>query len=91
MPKIKGPKTTQTQRGFAEGSFVPTHEDGNPLSCNYLHQMEAAIKARTILAGSGINITQAEGGTTVALAGNVLEFNVCSNGNPGKVFLIAVA
>lgn len=80
--------------GTKEPYSVPIHEDGKVLTQEYLHNLEDAVKARTTLAGAGINIVRTNLGSTIAL-GNVttcqiLEFNVCSNGTPDTIALLAV-
>lgn len=80
--------------GTKEPYSVPVHEDGKVLTQKYLHALEIAVKARTALAGAGINIVRTELGSTIALANSttcqILEFNVCSNGTPDKIALLAV-
>ena len=77
-------------KGGKDGSIVPTHEDGQALSCRYLHQLEESIKARTPIAGAGVTINRADGGSTISiLAMSEVTLNVCSNGTPSTLNVLA--
>jgi hypothetical protein len=72
-------------KGSKDGTFVPSHNDGDVLSCVYLHQLEEAIKSRTPIGGAGINVVRTDGGTTIQLSGGLVKLNVCSNGTPSEL------
>jgi len=80
--------------GGKEPYSVPIHDDGGVLTKKYLHEMEIAVKARTPIAGAGITIVKTDLGSTIRLSTattcQILEFNVCSNGQPDKIALLAV-
>lgn len=73
---------------------VPTHDDGGVLRSKYLHDLEDSVRARTPLAGNGINIVRTDLGATIGIANattcQVLQFNVCSNGTPEKIAILCV-
>lgn len=80
--------------GGKEPYTVPIHEDGGVLRASYLHDLESSIKSRTPLAGDFLNITRTDIGSTISLVATttcqVLEFNVCSNGEPAKIAILCV-
>lgn len=80
--------------GGKEPYPVPIHDDGSVLRTKYLHDLEDAIRSRTPLPGAGINIVRTGAGASIAFANattcQILEFNVCSNGTPDKIALLAV-
>lgn len=80
--------------GGKESYSVPIYEDGAVLRAKYLHDLEASIKARTPLGGDGISIVRTDGGSTIKLSNavtcQILEFNVCSNGQPDKIAILCV-
>ena len=73
---------------------VPVFEDGGILTKKYLHALEDSIRARTPIAGAGINLVKTSIGTNVAFNNSttcqILNFNVCSNGLPDKIAIVAV-
>lgn len=89
--KPRGSKGNSQPRGTKDSTLVPTHEDGQALKCSYLHQLEGAIKARTPIAGAGITIQTADGGSTFSLSGGLVTLNVCSNGVPSTLIVYGVA
>ena len=80
--------------GGKEPYSVPIHDDGGVLTKKYLHEMEIAVRARTPLAGAGINIVKTNNGSTIKLSTattcQILEFNFCNNGIPDKIAILAV-
>lgn len=80
--------------GGKESYYVPTHDDGGVLKIKYLHELEAAVKSRTPLAGQGISVVRTDGGSTIQISNattcQILEFNVCSNGVPDKIAVLCV-
>ena len=86
----RGSRGNSTPKGSKDGSIVPVHEDGKPLTCSYLHQLEEAIKTRTPIAGAGVTINRADGGSTISiLSMTAVTLNVCSNGVPSTLAVLA--
>ena len=80
--------------GDKEGYNVPFFDDGGVLTKKYLHSLEDAVRARTVLPGSGISVIRTGAGTNISFTNattcQILEFNVCSNGVPDKIAVLAV-
>jgi hypothetical protein len=77
-------------KGGKDGSYVPIHEDGKVLTNKYLHQLESSIKCRTPIAGAGITVNRTDGGSTISLVGmTAVTLNVCSNGTPDTLYVLA--
>lgn len=80
--------------GGKEPYSVPIHPDGEVLRTKYLHDLEAAVKARTPLAGDGVSIVRTDLGSTIKISTattcQILNFNVCSNGLPDKLAVLCV-
>lgn len=89
--KPRGSKGNPVAKGAKDSTLVPTHEDGQALKCSYLHQLEGAIKARTPIAGAGISIKSADGGSTFSLGGGLVTLDVCKNGVPSTLTVYGVA
>jgi hypothetical protein len=80
--------------GGKEPFAIPVFEDGRVLTKKYLHDLEDAVRARTPIAGVGINLIRTSIGTNIAFNNSttcqILDFNVCSNGLPDKIAIVAV-
>lgn len=86
----RGSRGNSAPKGGKDGSIVPVHEDGGPLTCKYLHQLEEAIKTRTPIPGAGVTINRADGGSTISILGmKEVTLNVCSNGTPSTLKVLA--
>lgn len=73
---------------------VPKHEAGRVLTTKYLNDLELAIKGRTPVAGANINITYIDGASIISVTGGFgggqpIALNVCSNGVPSVVTVVA--
>jgi len=81
-------------------SKVPVLSDNGLITKTYLHDIEAAVKQRTPVAGANIDIKVTDGGYVIsATAGvnyfggggggigefTVVTLTVCSNGTPAKI------
>jgi hypothetical protein len=82
------------KEGGSQPYSVPVHDDGGVLRVKYLHDLEDSVKARTPIAGVGLSIIKTNIGSVIGLSTSttcqILEFNVCSNGTPDKIALLAV-
>lgn len=88
---VRGSRGNVSPKGSKDGSFVPSHQDGQALSCSYLHQLEEAIKTRTPIAGAGITITRTDAGSTISFKSTEEKIlNVCSNGVPDTITVLAL-
>lgn len=73
---------------------VPRHSKGNVLTAKYLEELEIAVKARTPLNGTNIDILYVDGGSIIsvtgglAAAGGPVVLTVCSNGQPTVVTVV---
>ena len=82
-------------------SKVPVLADNGLITKTYLHDLEAAVKQRTPVAGTNIDIKVTDGsyvisataGVNVSVGGGVQGFNeitltVCSNGTPATITVL---
>lgn len=74
---------------------VPLHSKGKVLTAKYLEDLEIAVKARTPLKGTNIDILYVDGGSIIsvtgglaAAAGDPVVLTVCSNGQPTVVTVV---
>lgn len=82
------------KEGSTNKGAVPKFDDGSVLTTQYLHNLEDSIRARTPLAGRGINITRTDEGLKIGLVNGAtaqylkftaLSVNACSNGTPIEI------
>ena len=94
-------------RNGGSGSFVvaPTLADNGVITKKYLHDLEAAVRQRTPVAGANIDIKVTDGsfvisataGISIAGGGGVPEgftavtLTVCSNGTPAQLIVLGKA
>ena len=92
-------------RGGGAGSFtkVPVLADNGIITKTYLHDLEAAVKQRTPVAGANIDIKVTDGSYVISataginIAGGVPEgftavtLTVCSNGTPAEIVVLGKA
>ena len=75
---------------------VPKHEAGKVLRAKYLEELETSVRARTPIAGTGIEIVYTDGGANIAVCalgvalGNEVGITVCSNGVPTVITVFAL-
>jgi hypothetical protein len=80
-------------------SKVPVLADNGLITKTYLHDLEAAVKQRTPVAGANIDIRVTDGGYVISatagalVGGGVAGFReitltVCSNGTPGTITVL---
>jgi hypothetical protein len=86
-------------------SKVPVLADNGLITKTYLHDLEAAVKQRTPVAGANIDIKVTDGsyvisataGINIAAGGGVPEgftavtLTVCSNGTPAQLIVLGKA
>jgi hypothetical protein len=86
-------------------SKVPVLADNGLITKTYLHDLEAAVKQRTPVAGANIDIKVTDGsyvisataGVNIAVAGGggtpdgftSVTLTVCSNGTPAQIVVLA--
>ena len=88
-------------RGGGSGSFtkVPVLPDTGLITKSYLHDLEAAVRQRTPVAGSNIDIKVTDGSFVISatagalIGGGVAGFReitltVCSNGTPDTITVL---
>ena len=86
-------------RGGGVGSFtkVPVLTDNGIITKTYLHDLEAAVRQRTPVAGENIDIKVTDGsyvisamaGGGVGVAGfSEITLTVCSNGTPATITVL---
>lgn len=87
-------------RGGGAGSFtkVPVLADNGLITKTYLHDLEAAVRQRTPVAGANIDIKVTDGsfvisataGINVGAGGGFREITltVCSNGTPAEITVL---
>lgn len=73
---------------------VPKHEAGRVLTAKYLNDLELSVKGRTPIAGANINIIYMDGGAIISVSGGIgggqpIALNVCSNGVPSVITVVA--
>lgn len=81
--------------GDKEGlKAVPSHQAGKVLTAKYLNEIETAIKARTPLKGTNIDIIYLDGGAVISVTGTLggepFPLTICSNGTPSVVTVLTV-
>jgi hypothetical protein len=81
--------------GDKEGlKAVPSHQAGKVLTAKYLNEIETAIKARTPIKGTNIDIFYLDGGSVISVTGGLaavgdpVVLTVCSNGTPTVVTVV---
>lgn len=90
-------------RGGGSGSFtkVPVLPDTGLITKSYLHDLEAAVRQRTPVAGANIDIKVTDGSfvisATAGISGagggvpegfTVVTLTVCSNGTPAEIIVL---
>ena len=84
-------------RGGGVGSFtkVPVLADTGLITKTYLHDLEAAVRQRTPVAGENIDIKVTDGSYVIsAMAGggvagfSEITLTVCSNGTPATITVL---
>ena len=81
-------------RGGGSGSFtkVPVLPDTGLITKSYLHDLEAAVRQRTPVAGANIDIKVTDGSFVISATAGALfreiTLTVCSNGNPATITVL---
>ena len=93
-------------RGGGSGSFtkVPVLPDTGLITKSYLHDLEAAVRQRTPVAGVNIDIKVTDGSYVISATGDisgagggvpegftVVTITVCSNGTPAELIVLGKA
>lgn len=87
-------------RGGGAGSFtkVPVLADNGLITKTYLHDLEAAVRQRTPVAGANIDIKVTDGSFVISATAGInvgvgdgfreITLTVCSNGTPATITVL---